>query len=425
MTIEITRLPNGLTVASDRMETVESVTLGLWVGVGTRHEPAAVNGVAHLLEHMVFKGTTRRSALDIAEEIEAVGGTLNAYTGRESTAYHAKVLSGDLPLAIDMLSDILQNSVFDEDELLREKQVVLQEIGQANDTPDDIIFDLSQELAYPDQPLGWSVLGRPEVVSSLDRKSVMDYMSSRYGADRMVFAAAGKVDHDDLVKRVAAAFDGLSGRGEIVCDQPRYRGGDLREARDLEQVHMILGFDGVGLKAPDYYDAAVFSTLLGGGMSSRLFQEIREKRGLVYSIFSYAACHTDSGLFGIYAGTGKEAAGELLPVICSELKKVVADGVSDKELNRAKTQLKASILMSRERTSARAELLANQLLVHGRHSSVEETVAKIEAVDKAALSAFGAKLLRSAPTLTGLGPVAELTGYDTLTDLLSGSSQAA
>ena len=295
---------------------------------------------------------------------------------------------------------------------------MLQEIGQANDTPDDIIFDLFQEIAYPDQPLGWPVLGRPEVVSQLDRGTLLDYLDSRYGADRMVFAAAGKLDHDQLVRQVGDAFAGLSSKAQLPCDTPAYRGGDLREDRDLEQVHVVLGFDGVGLRAPDYYDSAVFSTLLGGGMSSRLFQEIREKRGLVYSIFSFAAAQSDSGLFGIYAGTGKEEAAELLPVICDELNKVADQGVGESELRRAQAQLKASILMARERTSARAEHLANQLLVHGHSLTVTETVAKIEAVDLAAIQAFAGKLLTSRPTLTGLGPVAQLSSYDKVAELL-------
>lgn len=411
MTVRLTRLESGLTVASDTMASVETVSVGAWIGVGTRHEPAQVNGVAHLLEHMAFKGTERRSARDIAEQIEAVGGHVNAYTSRETTAFYAKVLAGDLALAADVIADILQHSVFDETELTRERAVVLQEIGQSIDTPDDIIFDHFQETAYPDQALGRPVLGRAEIVSSLDRDSLRAYMRRHYSPERMVIAAAGQVDHERLTDLVAGAFNGLPDDATPEVEPAAYRGGDFREARELEQVHLLLGLDGVGYRDDDYYAALVLSTLLGGGMSSRLFQEVRENRGLVYSIYSFVSAYMDGGLFGIYAGTGAKEVEELIPVVCDELVKLSHD-ITEEEATRARSQLKASILMSRESSGSRAEQLAQQLLAYGRPLPVAEIVDKIEAVDMAALQRLATQLAASRPTLAALGPISRVEDLD-------------
>ena len=411
MTVRLTRLESGLTVASDTMASVETVSVGAWIGVGTRHEPAQVNGVAHLLEHIAFKGTERRSARDIAEQIEAVGGHVNAYTSRETTAFYAKVLAGDLALAADVIADILQHSVFDETELTRERAVVLQEIGQSIDTPDDIIFDHFQETAYPDQALGRPVLGRAEIVSSLDRDSLRAYMRRHYSPERMVIAAAGQVDHERLTDLVAGAFNGLPDDATPEVEPAAYRGGDFREARELEQVHLLLGLDGVGYRDDDYYAALVLSTLLGGGMSSRLFQEVRENRGLVYSIYSFVSAYMDGGLFGIYAGTGAKEVEELIPVVCDELVKLSHD-ITEEEATRARSQLKASILMSRESSGSRAEQLAQQLLAYGRPLPVAEIVDKIEAVDMAALQRLATQLAASRPTLAALGPISRVEDLD-------------
>src|SRR5271156_1213565 len=320
MTVGLATLPNGPRIVTDRIDTVATVSLGLWVDVGTRHEPAKVNGVAHFLEHMAFKGTKRRSALAIAEEIEAVGGHLNAYTSRESTAYYAKVLKEDLPLALDILADILMNSSFDPAEFERERTVILQEIGQANDTPDDIIFDHFQERAFPDQAMGRPTLGSPEIIRRLSRESVIAYLRDHYGAARMVLSASGNLDHDrfvDLADRLLSAMPAIGANGHAITAEPaRYIGGEYRQGRDLEQLHLVLGFPSLALGDPDYYAASVLSTAFGGGMSSRLFQEVREKRGLVYTIHSFAHSFRDGGLFGIYAGTGEEEAGELMPGLC-------------------------------------------------------------------------------------------------------------
>ncbi len=411
MSVRVSTLANGLRVVTDKMERLESVSLGVWVGVGTRDEPAAANGVAHLLEHMAFKGTKRRSARDIAEEIEAVGGHLNAYTSRENTAYFAKVLKEDVALAVDILADILQDSVFDEDELARERDVVLQEIGQTADTPDDIIFDHFQASAFPDQALGRPVLGTAEIVGGLPRTALVAYMTETYAASKMVLAAAGRVEHEELLALAEEAFSRLGEPSGVAKPPARYRGGDFRESRPLEQVHLVLGFPGLAYDHPDRYAMSVYSTLLGGGMSSRLFQEVREKRGLAYAIYSYTASYMDGGLFGVYAGTGAPKVAELIPVVGAQMAEA-AERCGEDELRRARAQIKAGLLMSLESTSARCERLAQHMLVFGRPIPVEETVARIDAVDSAAIARVGRRLLEAPITCAALGPVDGLENYD-------------
>ena len=411
MSARVTTLANGLRVVTEDMPWVETVSLGVWVDVGTRNEPAAINGVAHLLEHMAFKGTERRSARVIAEEIENVGGHLNAYTSREHTAFYAKVLKENVPLGVDILSDILQHSTFDADELERERTVIIQEIGQAQDTPDDVIFDRFQEQAYPDQAMGRPVLGETEIIKTIGRDAVAGYMNQHYAADRMVLSAAGAVDHDRLVALAESAFTALPAyRGEAV-EPARYRGGDLREEKDLEQVHLVLGFPGVSYADDDYYVASTLSTVLGGGMSSRLFQEIREKRGLVYTVYSFASSYADGGIFGVYAGTGEDEVEELMPVLCDEIVKS-ADSLTEEEVARARAQLKASILMGLESTSARCEHVASQLLIYGRPIETQELVRKIDEVDLGSVKRLARRIFAGAPTFTALGPIAKVESFD-------------
>jgi predicted Zn-dependent peptidase len=418
MTVRATTLENGMRILTDTMESVETVSLGVWVDVGTRHEPAEINGVAHVLEHMAFKGTERRSALDIAAEIEAVGGHLNAYTSREHTAYYAKVLKENLPLAVDILGDILQYSVFEQRELERERTVILQEIGQANDTPDDIIFDLFQERAFPDQAMGRPVLGRSEIIRQMDRETVARYMQRSYAAPGMLFAAAGNVDHEALVALARRAFRVLPAQGTARSEPARYLGGDFREIRDLEQVHVVMGFPGFAYGDDDYYAASVVSSALGGGMSSRLFQEIREKRGLVYSIYSFTHAYSDVGLFGVYAGTGEDEVEELMPVLCDEIRKLSA-GLDVAELERARAQLKAGLLMSLESTTARCEQQAAHMLVFGRPLNMSEMVARIDAVDARAVERVARRLCSAPPTLTALGPIGRVESYEKVAARLS------
>jgi predicted Zn-dependent peptidase len=362
---------------------------------------------------MAFKGTERRSARAIAEEIEAVGGHLNAYTSRESTAYYAKVLKEDLALALDILADILLHSSFDPTELERERTVILQEIGQANDTPDDIIFDYFQERAFPDQAMGRPVLGSPEIIRRLSREAVMGYLRDHYGAARMVLSAAGNLEHRRVVDLAEKLLAEMPAERAVSSEPAQYVGGDRRQQRELEQLHLVIGFPGLPLGDPDYYAASVLSTAFGGGMSSRLFQEVREKRGLVYSIHSFAHGYRDGGLFGIYAGTGEEEAAELLPVLCEETARL-ADGFAPAELARAKAQMKAGLLMSLESTGARCEQMAQHMLIHGTPFDPADMVRRIEAVDDAAIARVVAGWHSAPPTLTALGPIGRLEDFDRL-----------
>ncbi len=418
MSVKVTRLENGLRVLTDTVPHVETISLGAWVDIGTRHEPVEINGISHLLEHMAFKGTERRSAQAIAEEIENVGGHLNAYTSREHTAYYAKVLKQDAELAVDIIADILQNSTFEAEELKREQSVVVQEINQAEDTPDDIIFDHFQATAYPSQALGRPVLGTPDTVRGIDGATLKDFMRRTYTADTMVLTAAGNIDHDAFVDMVGRHFHALPSARVPAPEAAVYAGGDFRAARDLEQVHVVLGFNGVAYDHPHFYSASVLSTMLGGGMSSRLFQEIRERRGLVYSIFSFANSYVDGGVFSVYAGTGEDEVAELIPVMCDELTRA-GDGVTDEELARARTQLKAGLLMGMESTSNRCEQMARQQLIHGRVVSMEEMIEKIDAVDAAAVRDAASVVLSGMPTLAVLGNLDKVEDFDRVRARLS------
>ncbi len=412
--VRITTLDNGLRVVSQPMTTVETVSVGVWVDTGARNETESINGISHLLEHMAFKGTERRDAYTIAAEIEAVGGHLNAYTSREQTAYFAKILKPDLALSVDLLGDILCRSTLEPDELAREKDVVIQEIGQANDTPDDIVFDYFQETAYPSQSLGRPVLGSADGVAALERDALFGYLGTHYTAPAMVLAAAGRLDHDRLVTLAEEAFGDLPKTEPPNVERASYGGGDFCSDRKLEQLHFLLGIDGLNDDDDAFATIQVLSTLLGGGMSSRLFQEVREKRGLAYSVFSFSSSYVDGGLFGVYAGTGPDESRELAEVICGELCRV-CDGVEAEELSRAKAQLKSGMLMSLESTFARCEQMARHMLIYGRPKSIDEIVGKIDAVDEQAVSQCMVRLLeRGGPTVAALGPTSGLPDYDVL-----------
>jgi predicted Zn-dependent peptidase len=418
---KITTLDNGLRVATVAMPSVQTASVGVWVDAGARHERPEVNGVAHMLEHMAFKGTERRSARVIAEEIENVGGQLNAYTSRENTAYYARVLADDLPLATDIIADILQHSTFEPEELERERGVILQEIGQTLDTPDDLIFDLFQETAFPEQSLGRSILGPAEIVQAMSRDELTGYMAEHYAPERLVLSAAGKVDHDQLVDLGAKLFQTLPGASTAgaTVEAGSYASGDLRKERELEQVHLILGLPAFSYHDDDFYALQIFSAMLGGGMSSRLFQEVREKRGLAYSVFSFAACYKDTGIFSIYAGTGEEQTPELVPVLCDEILSLM-NQARDEELSRAKAQLKASMMMGLESCFAQSEDIARQLLIFGRRIPQEETIAEIDAVDAKAIKRVGERLIEGArPTLAAIGPVSKLPSLEAVEQRLA------
>ena len=320
-------------------------------------------------------------------------------------------MKGDETLALDILSDILQHSVFDKEELERERAVILQEIGQANDTPDDVIFDLFQKTSFPNQPVGRPILGTIELVRTMPRDALMSYMKEHYVAGRMVVAAAGNLDHDQLVTAVQKVFSDIAIGVNIAQEPARYTGGEARQSRDLEQVHLALGFEGVSFSDPDYFALSVMSTILGGGMSSRLFQEVREERGLVYTIYSFASSYLDGGLFGVYAGTGEDEAETVVPVICDILSGL-ANTISDQELKRAKAQIKAGILMSLESTASRCEQLARQILVLGRPLPPDEISSRIDDVGRDAIIAISRRLLERTPTFAALGPIARVQSFN-------------
>jgi len=418
MTIEMTQLDNGIRIISNSMQNLETVSVGAWVSAGTRHENANENGISHLLEHMAFKGTERRSALQIAEEIEAVGGSINAYTSRENTAYYAKVLKEDIGLAVDIISDILQFSTMETDEVEREREVVIQEINQTKDTPDDIIFDHLQETAFPNQSIGRPILGVEDIVSKLSGKTILNYMKSQYSYSKIIIAGAGNLDHMTLVRQVEELFYNLPSTHIQTTEPTNYIGGNYLEHRDLEQVHVLIGFNGVSYNDPDYYALSVLSMLLGGSMSSRLFQEVREKRGLAYSIYSFASNFDDGGIFGIYAGTGENKVNELIPVVCNELNQLTQN-IQNQELSRAQAQLKSSILMNLESSSYQTEQIARQLEIYGRTIKTEEMINNINNVSVKDIIKIATRLLSDKPTLIGIGPINKIESLDSLSSRIN------
>lgn len=407
MTVRISTLDNGLRIITDDLPGIHTAALGLWVEVGTRYESPEVNGISHFLEHMAFKGTSTRTAKQIVEDIESVGGHLNAYTSRENTAYHARVLEADVPLALEIIADIIQDSTFAPEEVNRERDVILQEIGQAHDTPDDIIFDHFQKTAFPEQPMGRSILGPPEIIKGITREDLKKYMEKEYTASRMVFAATGAVNHDKIVEMCQKRFTNLATHSTENYTKAAYKGGHFYENRKLEQVHLLIGFESCAYGDPDHFPLSVFSSLLGGGMSSRLFQEVREKRGLVYSIYSFNTLFRDSGLFGIYAGTGEHQVPELLPTV-KDILINFSKSLEDEEIKRSKAQLKAGILMSLESTSARCEQLAQQMMIYKRHLPPQEIIDKVNAVTREDIIRALSNLMGKTPTFAAMGPGQEI-----------------
>ncbi len=380
MSVQVTRLENGLRVVSESRRTVETVAIGIWVDVGARYETHEENGLTHCLEHMLFKGTSTRSARDIAFEIEAAGGHMNAYTSRDNTTYYARVLKQDLPLAVDLLSDLVLNSVCDADELEREKDVILQEIGQTQDTPDDIVFDHLQGVAFKGQSIGRTILGDADNVQSFTREKVLGFLANHYLANTIVVSAVGNLDHDDLVKLVEDKFAAVPTGNRAEPEKARYVGGAHIQDKSLEQLHLTLGWPGVSYHDSRYYAHQIYSTVLGGGMSSRLFQEVREHRGLAYSVYSFSSSHAETGLFGIYAGTHPEQLQDLMAVLEAEMT-ALAKGPSDQEFQIARAQLKAGLLMALEATTSRMEQLGRQMLVFDRVIPVQEMIDNVDGVE--------------------------------------------
>jgi predicted Zn-dependent peptidase len=404
MSVEVTRLPSGVAVITDRMPHLESAALGVWVGAGSRDELPDEHGISHLLEHMAFKGTKRRNARQIAETIEAVGGDLNAATSVESTGYFARVLKADVPLALDVLADILSEPTFDPEELRREQNVIVQEIGATEDAPDDLVFDRLQETAFPKQPVGRSILGTPETVRSFSAAKLRGYLGRNYRAPDMLVAAAGAVDHQKVVEEVEQRFASFAGPAAPEPQSARFSGGTRVESRDLEQVHIAMALHGIEVRNPDLHSLQVFTSALGGGMSSRLFQEVREIRGLCYSIHAFHIPYSDTGLFGLYAGTDETDAPELMRVVIDQIGNAT-ETLNEAEVNRAKAQMKAGLLMALESSEARVGQLARQMLAYGRPIPLDEIVGKIDAVTVESARAAGRALVaRGRPAIAALGP---------------------
>jgi predicted Zn-dependent peptidase len=405
MSVEVTTLKSGINVVTDTMPHLETASLGVWVASGSRDERRDEHGISHFLEHMAFKGTRRRTARQIAEEIEAVGGDLNAATGAESTIYHARMLKADVPLALDVLADILSEPTFERDEVIREQSVIVQEIGAVADTPDDLVFEHLNAIAFPDQSLGRSILGTAATVRSFDGRILRDYLARNYRAPDMVVAAAGAVDHAAVVADVERRFASFAGPASLLPEPAQFGGGSHVEKRELEQVHIAMALPGIAVTDPTVYSLEAFTSILGGGMSSRLFQEARERRGLCYSISSFHMPYSDIGIFALYAGTDAADTAELMRVIVGEIAGA-ADTISEPEVARARAQMKASLLMALESSGARINQLARQMITYGRPLAVEEVVAKVDAVTVETARAAGRALIargKMATSVLGLG----------------------
>jgi predicted Zn-dependent peptidase len=414
LSVNLTTLPNGFRIVTESMPGLQSAAIGIWVLAGARHETAAQNGIAHFLEHMAFKGTESRSALQIAEAIEDVGGYINAYTSREVTAYYARVLGEDVPLALDVLADILRAPVFDPHEIEVERGVILQEIGQAYDTPDDIIFDWLQEKAYPDHPLGRAILGDDARVRSFGRQDLLAFVGEHYVPGKMVLSASGAVDHEALVGAAERLFGDMPATTLTQPMPARFSGGEIRREKELEQAHIAMAIESPHYQDDRIYAAQIYASALGGSMSSRLFQEIREKRGLCYTIYAQAGAYEDTGMMTIYAGTSGEQVDDLTSITMDELKRAAED-MTQAEIDRARAQMKAGLLMGLESPSNRAERMARMLQIWGRVPEVDEVVTHIDAVTLGDVTALAGELACRAPMAMALyGPVADAPALEVL-----------
>lgn len=414
---EETRLPNGLRIATETMPGAHTIALAVSVDVGARYEQSRENGLSHFLEHMAFKGTATRNAQQIAEAFDDVGASLNAYTSSEHTVYYARFLPRDLPLAVEILADILQHPTFEEEELERERNVILQEIAMHHDAPEDLVFDHFHAAVYPGQPVGGSILGTPELVECFTADSLRRYMAKHYCPARMVISAAGNIDHGHLVELIGNLFD-YETPGEALVPEPAiYIGGDSRKAADFEQMHLALGMPGLSYNDPDYYVAQIMATALGGGMSSRLFQEVREKRGLAYNVYAFLSSYKDGGIFGMYAAAGEKSAKELAPVLCDEVLRMAEDGISSAELERARNQHTAGLQMLRENVSGVAEWIGRHLLCYGEYCNTERLCAEYEQITREDVTRVMRRLaLAGDLTCTALGPHKGLVEYDELNE---------
>ncbi len=415
---KLTTLDNGLRIVTHHMPAFESVTFGVWNNVGSRDEHEEINGTAHFLEHMAFKGTKTKSAKEIAEKVDNVGGFMNAFTSEETTAYFVQLLEQNLQVGIDVISDILQNSTFETSELEKERGVILQEIGMYLDDPSEMVGDYWQRTAFPNQPIGRLIIGKKEIIKSIEREKIVNFMQNNYHPTKMIVSAAGKINHEKFVEQITNSMTNLP-KGKIrERIKASYKGGEYREDKELEQIHLVLGFKGLDYYDDDYYALKIYSAIMGAGMSSRLFQEIREKRGLVYSIHASSRSFYDTGTFQIIAGTGEKQIKELLPVLCEELLNAPKN-LTEKEIEKSKTQLKSATLMSTESTMANAAIAVHQIFTKGKLIKIEETIEKIQNVTKSSIEKAANKLLSSKPTIASIGPIKNLETLDKVQNRLN------
>lgn len=405
--LQITTLKNGLRIATDEMKDVETVSIGVFVKTGSRNEDIKINGISHFLEHMAFKGTTKRSAKQIAEEFEGIGGYINAFTSREKTVYYVKVLKEYGEFAVEFLADILQNSLFDKQEIKKESEVILQELAMTVDTPDDIIFDYFQETAFPNQALGRSILGLEKNIKNFSRNDFLQYIDQHYSYKNIVVSASGNIKQEDLNKWVKKYFTKLSDKEVLPTEKSEYHGGFFKKEKKLEQVNYLIGFEGVSNHGKKYYEAQILAMILGGGMSSRLFQEIRENRGLAYSIYAFNSCFNDSGIFGIYGGTTPDKCEEMINSISDEIKKI-CDKIEDVELARVKTQFCASLKMAKESTSSRMQRLGSDVLLFNKIYSDEDIIDKFKNITKKDIIKIAQQIFSSKPTTAMIGKVKKI-----------------
>ena len=379
--MRLTRLPNGIRVVSEELSALGSVTVGIWVENGSRYERPEQAGISHFLEHLFFKGTERRTAAQIAEEIDAVGGVLNAFTGKEYTCYYAKVLDEHLPLALDLLADVFTHSLFAEEEIERERTVIVQEISQIEDTPDDYVHDLFAEAFWSGHPLARPIAGTAATVSSFRRAEFLDFFRQRYRPDRILVAGAGNLRHEALVDVVATHLGPLAGSTAIVDGPPPVpHGGLLVREKDLEQVHLCFGAPGISQIDEDRYPVHLMNSALGGGMSSRLFQEVRERRGKAYTVYSFLTSYRDCGYAGVYVGTSAEWVDEVTDCVRKEMARVAREGLTPTELARVKTQMKGGMQLGLETSDSRMSRIAKNDIYYGRDVPIAEVAARFDAV---------------------------------------------
>ena len=414
MTIRESKTKNGIRVISQNMPNFSSVSLGVWAEVGSRNELEKEQGISHLLEHMAFKGTKTRTAKEIAMEIENVGGDINAATSVERTSYFVRMLKNDIEIGISILSDIIQNSIFDPIELDKEKNVIFQELASYRDSPDDMVFENFQSAAYQDQAIGRSILGNRETLINIKSDDLISYSNKFYNSNNLIIVATGSIDHDQLHNSCEKYFESIHTGDIPLTIKAEYKPSQIRENRDIEQAHIIYAFEGCSYHDDNLYVAHLFSNILGGGMSPRLFQNIREGRGLAYSVFSFSSSYKDTGIFGIYSATAPNKVNEYSEAVANEIIKC-EKSLTDQEIEKAKKQLKAGLIMSSESPVARMNQIARQISIYDRVIDMSETLERIDSIQKHHISDFVSETFKSKKlTISALGPISELSDQDVI-----------